>query len=123
MLAANRLVRYSLLLGGLVLVDCGIALADEGDEPLDRTPKDCLQLQRVRRTEAIDDENIVFYMRGNTAFLNHLPQKCPGLARQDRFTYTVTIARLCNIDTITVLEQWGVGRIGRDDRRGLAALG
>jgi hypothetical protein len=83
--------------------------ADE-DAALDRTPQDCLYVSSVRRTEVLDDQTIIFYMRGNkVAYRNYLAQKCPGLARAGRFMYEVHMSRLCSIDTITVLEQWGVG--------------
>ncbi len=107
MLATNRSSRCCALLAALLLVDAGVALAADGDDAgIDRTPKDCLALPRVRSTDVIDDETILFVLRGNSMYLNHLPRKCPGLARQNRFMYQTTSARLCSIDTITVLEQW-----------------
>jgi hypothetical protein len=33
----------------------------------------------------------------------------PNLARENRFSYKVTMNRLCDSDLITVLEQYGVG--------------
>jgi hypothetical protein len=84
--------------------------ADDEDAALDRTPRDCLYVSSVRRTEVLDDQTIIFYMRGNkVAYRNYLPRKCPGLARSGRFMYEIHMSRLCSIDTITVLEQWGVG--------------
>jgi hypothetical protein len=86
------------------------AAADDEDAALDRTPRDCVYTSSVRRTEVLDDQTIIFYMRGNkVAYRNYLSRKCPGLARAGRFMYEVRGSRLCNIDTITVLEQWGVG--------------
>lgn len=83
-------------------------VADEDAAAFDRTPRECVQLHSVARTDILDDQTIVFYMRGNkVAYRNYLPRKCPGLKRWDRFAYNVTAGRLCNIDVITVLEQWG----------------
>jgi hypothetical protein len=70
---------------------------------------DCIPLQRVDRTEVLDDRSIVFHMRGREAFLNQLERDCPGLNREKRFMYEVRGAQLCNVDTISVLEDWGVG--------------
>ncbi len=83
-------------------------VADEDATTFDRTPRQCVQVHNVAYTDILDDQTIVFYMRGNKiAFRNYLPKKCPGLKRWDRFAYNVTAGRLCNIDLITVLEQWG----------------
>jgi hypothetical protein len=70
---------------------------------------DCIPLQRVDRTEVLDNRSIVFHMRGREAFLNQLERDCPGLDREKRFMYEVRSAQLCNVDTISVLEDWDVG--------------
>jgi hypothetical protein len=80
---------------------------DEG--AFDRTPQDCISASSIDETDVIDDQNIVFRMRGNRVYRNHLPRKCPGLERENRFAYEIRGSRLCSIDTITVLEQFGVG--------------
>jgi hypothetical protein len=80
----------------------------QDEEPLDRTPRDCVIVSSIDRTEAVDDQNIIFRMRGNRVYRNHLPRKCPGLERENRFMYETRGGRLCSIDTITVLEQYGV---------------
>lgn len=81
--------------------------AAQEDEPFDRTPRDCIILSNVEKTEVVDDNTILFYMRGRDVYRNHLPRRCPNLAREDRFSYRTTSNRLCDIDTITVLEQFG----------------
>ena len=81
------------------------AISADDDVPFDRTPRDCVVVQSIARTDILDDQTIIFYMRGkNNAYRNYLPKKCPGLKRWDRFSYQVTAGRLCNIDLITVLE-------------------
>ncbi len=69
----------------------------------------CVNMRTVSRTEIIDDETILFYMRGGEIYRNYLPHRCPGLAREERFSYSTTVSRLCDIDTITVLYNHGVG--------------
>lgn len=87
---------------------CTYASAQD-DADLDRTPEDCIQLRRVDRTEVIDDNTIVFHMRGrDQIYINYLPNRCPNLAREDRFTYQVRTSRICDSTTITVIE--GAGR-------------
>src|SRR6185295_6259259 len=77
----------------------------DDDATFNRTPRDCVITQSIARTDILDDQTIIFYMRGkNIAYRNYLPKKCPGLKRWERFSYQVTAGRLCNIDLITVLE-------------------
>ncbi len=83
--------------------------ADDDEAAFDRTPRDCLSTMTIDRTDVLDDQTIVFYMRGRKAYRNYLPNKCPGLAKSGKFMYRVHAARLCDVDLITVLEQWGVG--------------
>ena len=81
----------------------------QDEEPLDRTPQDCLAVATIDRTKVIDDQTILFYMRGKKVYRNYLPRNCPNLASEDRFMYETHSSRLCSVDTITVLEQWGAG--------------
>jgi hypothetical protein len=84
------------------------AAAARADD-LDRSPHDCLILSDIRQTVVIDDRTILFYMRGGkkNVYRNYLPHECPNLAREGRFGYQTPINRLCNVDLITVLEQFG----------------
>jgi len=100
---------------GFLLV-CGLHAAsaqdsaEEGNESLaSQSPERCISLNRLDRTEVIDDRTIVFHMRGGGLYLNNLDRECPGLKREERFMYSPTGNRLCRVDTVTVLEQWGFG--------------
>jgi hypothetical protein len=89
-----------------LLLGTSAAVAQE-EGAFDRTPKDCIQVNSIDQTEAVDDQNILFHMRGKTVYRNHLPQRCPSLKREDRIAYKVYSGRLCSTDTITVLELFG----------------
>ena len=106
-----RISLTSLLAAGLgPLVVAAAALGQDDDAPFDRTPQDCLIVSRIRSTEAIDDQNIIFRMRGNQqVYRNTLPRTCPGLERENRIAYETATSRLCSIDMITVIEDVGVG--------------
>jgi hypothetical protein len=93
----------------LLTIGASQVAADEDEDAaaLDRTPRDCIGTNRIRSTEVIDDQTIVFEMRGGLYYSNILERECPGLANHDRFQYRTTGGQLCDIDTITVLEQWG----------------
>lgn len=85
------------------------ALGGQEDGAFDRTPRDCIVVSSIDETDALDDQNLVFKMRGDRIFKNHLPRRCPGLERENRIAYQTRGGRLCSIDTITVLEQSGIG--------------
>ena len=94
--------------------DKGAAHDGSGDaraDDLDRSPRDCLILTDIRQTAVIDDRTILFYMRGGKkqVYRNYLPHECPNLGREGRFAYKTPINRLCSVDLITVLQQFGPG--------------
>ena len=93
----------ALLLGLLV---SGTAPADEVDE---EGAERCISIARIDRTEGLDDQQILFYMRGKDIYLNQLPRRCFGLGSQRRFSYETSLSQLCNLDTITVLNNIGGG--------------
>lgn len=89
---------------------------DTGDDVARRTPARelgnptrCISTTRLDRTEVVDDETVLFFMRGGDVYLNRLSRSCPGLEREKRFTYRVYSNQLCRIDTITVLESRAFG--------------
>jgi len=65
--------------------------------------KKCVRMSDIRNTKVIDDQNILFELRRGKAYLNKLPNRCPRLAAENRFSYKVTVGQLCSVDTITVL--------------------
>jgi hypothetical protein len=95
--------------GLLPVLVAATALGQDDDAAFDRTPQACLVVSRIRGTEAIDDQNIIFTMRNKQVYRNTLPNKCPNLERENRIAYETRTSQLCNVDTITVLEDFGVG--------------
>jgi hypothetical protein len=92
-----------ILIAGLCTI-AALPLAAQEEEPVsDPMARECVDLRQVRRTEVVDDRNILFYMRGNLVYHNILPRQCGGLAREDRFSYRVAASRLCRMDDIRVL--------------------
>ena len=72
-------------------------------------PTRCISTTRLDRTEVVDDETVLFFMRGGDIYRNRLSRTCPGLEREKRFTYRVYGNQLCSVDTITVLESRAFG--------------
>ena len=71
----------------------------------------CLSSRPIRKTEVLDDQNILFYLRGAAIYLNHLPKPCKRLAQEGRFMYRTTVARICKYDIINLLVDSG-GTLG-----------
>ena len=69
----------------------------------------CVSSRPIRKTEVLDDQNILFYMRGTGIYLNHLPRPCKRLSESGRFMYRTTVARLCSNDIINILRDTGLG--------------
>jgi hypothetical protein len=78
-------------------------------EDLDRSPHDCVVVSNIRQTVVLDDQTILFYMRGGKkdVYRNYLTHECPNLGREGRFAYEVRMNQICNIDLITVIQQFG----------------
>jgi hypothetical protein len=90
----------------LVLLSSCAVLADEVD---DTEGERCISITRIDRTHVLDDQRILFYMRGKDVYLNQLPRSCGGLASQGRFSYRTSMSQLCRLDMITVLNTVGGG--------------
>ena len=104
-------IQWSLIIASVVLAASVPAppLAAQEDGALDRTPQDCITVSRIRRTRIVDDRTILFYMRGSRVYRNILERECPRLEREGRFMYEIRGYRLCDIDTISVLDRFGSG--------------
>ena len=79
----------------------------DGDGFIDRSPDTCISPSSIREIEIIDDQTILFYMRGRRVYRNILDRSCRGLDDRSRIRYDVRGGRLCSSDTITVLQLFG----------------
>ena len=115
--------RWGLAIGAMLLAaTAGTSVqaqeeAAAAQEELDRTAEDCVLLNRIARKVGVNDRQVVFYMRGNTYYLNVLDGACqsltPGETRlvfHAKNTGSARIARLCDTDSFTVERQ--TSRIG-----------
>ncbi len=64
----------------------------------------CVSLNRLDRTEVVDNQTILFHMKGKKTLVNNLPRRCPGLSFHKAFSYKTSIGRLCKQDVIRVFE-------------------
>lgn len=84
-------------------------LGAEDDEALATTTQRCLDTRRIRTHRAIDDQHLVFQMRGGENLLVEFPRRCQGLQRGGTLKYQSTSGRLCRADSIRVLMNRGFG--------------
>ena len=63
----------------------------------------CLSLASIEETLVRSDRVIDFRTIGRRLYRVTLPQRCPGLGSERRFSYATSIGQLCAQDLITVL--------------------
>ena len=56
---------------------------DDEDKPFDRTPQDCVIVSTIDQTDAIDDQNIIFRMRGNKRLSQPFAAQLPRLGARE----------------------------------------
>jgi len=65
----------------------------------------CIEVDRIKETRVLDNQTILFEMRGGTFYINRLPIKCMGLMISGGFQYSTSDQKLCRQDSITVIER------------------
>lgn len=103
----GRLVTFPLACTALLTGWPAASQRSESDEPDD--VRSCIDLMQIDHTRVADDDTILFYMRGGDIYRNELPNRCPTLDFEERFMYRVTLNRLCDLDVVTVLDDFGFG--------------
>lgn len=96
-------------LAGVAAVVALIAGSSDAQNDGASAERRCVPLASVDRSVVVDDRTLLFYMKDKTVLQNRLASECPGLARENRFSYRVAQSQLCALDAITVLEDRGFG--------------
>ena len=98
----------ALVIGAATLMPAPAQNSRDPEEPLR-----CLSMASIRSTRIVDDRTVLFFHGRGRVYVNRLERECLGLARNGKFTYQVQTGarhtRLCEHDTITVLERTGRG--------------
>lgn len=100
------LIAASLLIGGAAQ-----AAPADNEAELDRAlagrvagePVQCLDLHRVTSSQVINDTAIL-YRVGSTIYVNRPEAGADSLNRNDTMVTRLSTTRLCNIDTVTMVE-------------------
>ena len=78
----------------------------------------CLPLNQIQETRVRSDSIIDFRTSGKKWYRNTLPNSCPSLGFEERFSYRTSLSELCSVDTIAVLHSYG-GSLQEGARCGL----
>lgn len=70
----------------------------------------CIQSQRIREVEALDDRHLVFRMSRDQYYLVQFDRRCPTMNRHSTIAYESSGTRVCALDLIHPLN--GFGRVG-----------
>lgn len=79
------------------------AMAETKAEKYLGEKKMCLETVRIKETRILDNQTILFEMRGGKFYLNRLPVASPGLKIAGGFSYSTSIAKLCKQDSIKLI--------------------
>ncbi|MDZ7588802.1 MAG: hypothetical protein U5J78_06595 [Parasphingorhabdus sp.] len=123
MIRQSLIALAALMISGCAAQDRATAERDAVDQFADvkkiGEAKQCLPIYALRNSTVINDRTIDFSTAGGKIYRNVLPNSCPGLSSEERFSYSTSLSQLCNVDVITVLYATG----GRLDRGASCGLG
>jgi hypothetical protein len=110
---AEEIAMSRMIAGALILVAATAAGMSANARPLKPDqeakikpagkPVDCIPIRSITSSRVRDDSTIDFYMSGRKVYRNTLPNSCPGLGFEERFSYATSLSQLCSVDIITVL--------------------
>jgi hypothetical protein len=108
-----RTVCFTLAASLLAMGSAATAKSDRNVVPAAREigkPVSCLPIQNIRESKVRSDSVIDFRTNGKKWYRNTLPNSCPSLGFEERFSYRTSISQLCSVDIIRVLQSYG-GRL------------
>ena len=68
-------------------------------------PLNCIPIRSIRESLVRSDDVIDFRLDGNRYYRVTLPNSCPNLGFERRFSYATSLSQLCAQDIITVFSQ------------------
>jgi hypothetical protein len=98
---AKLSIATSVLFSGILFMTAASA-----DTPAAKSDvKQCIHLSWLDQSEVVDDQTILFHMKGGKIYENKLPYRCFGLKFEGGFSFATSLHQLCNTDIIRVLHQ------------------
>lgn len=98
-------VALGIVASGLLMATPVASFADSHEEAEAATTNEvrCIDTRRIRSTKAVDNQTVIFRMRGGPDYKMTTVNRCSGLKMQGTIVYAPTPSnRLCSIDTIKV---------------------
>ncbi len=85
------------------------------EEILKRDPSDedykederCIRTDQIRNIDIIDDKHIAFEVRRNQYYMVQFERRCLGLRRNSTVVFEPIGNRLCRLDGIRPIDEWG----------------
>jgi hypothetical protein len=105
----NTVTRLSAVMLVAALAGGGPVHAQDDEPERDMNAEHCVRIASIKDISIVNDTTLIFRMRGGKYYRNDLPHRCLGLRRSDTLMYRASTGLLCNVDLITVLEDWGFG--------------
>lgn len=68
--------------------------------------ENCINTQRIRSVKIIDKRHILFRLSQKNYVVNQLPRTCHGLRRSSALQYSPISMRLCQVDTVRVIDNF-----------------
>jgi hypothetical protein len=91
-------------------------LASTMDEEAYGPTRRCLPEHQFYRTQVLDDQHILFWGRGDKAWLNTLTTKCIGLRPRDTLELELRSGQLCRLDTVGSIDLTTLGPFRKSAR-------
>src|SRR3546814_19000898 len=102
------------LIAASAIYSSGVMAADKDTKSDNLRPVgeavDCIYRPSIQHTEVRNDRTIDFHMNGSKIYRNTLPNSCPSLGSERKFSYKTSISQLCSVAIITVLHYMGGDR-------------
>ena len=67
----------------------------------------CIQLSSIQESRVRSDSVIDFRVSGKKWYRNTLPNSCPSLGFEERYSHATSINQFCSVDIIYVLQSYG----------------
>jgi hypothetical protein len=67
--------------------------------------KMCLDITKIKDTQILDDQTILFETYGGVVYISRLPILCDGLRVAGGFSYSTAISKLCKQDIIEIVDE------------------
>ena len=92
-------------------------IVEGGAEPIDYSQAvRCIAAFKIERTEPLNERYILFHLNDDTLWLAQMRTRCPGVTPSAHLAFDQDESRLCEWDTVRVVDADGAGGLGLGPR-------